>query len=138
MTFNLALAAANKALQSAHNREEFFGNHVEMFYAKLKKYTGPAEELWNAVKKHNVSAGNWMGSYTPAEPADLPPLQVTDIWAYSLGHMIEHKPPKKVEAETTFRFFVQLTFDSQKLGHKFFTRFDRNEMLLRLGEAPTY
>src|SRR5258708_10023947 len=75
-------------------------------------------------------------SYTPGEPADHPPLQAADIYAYSLGHMIEHKPPKKTEAETAFNFFVDLTFDSQKLGHKFFTRFDRNAMLMRLGEAP--
>ena len=135
VTFNLAFAAANKALQSAKSREEFFDNRVSMVYAKLKKFTGPAEELWNAVRQHNPQAGNWMSSYAPGEPADHPPLQAADIYAYSLGHMIEHKPPKKTEAETAFNFFVDLTFDSQKLGHKFFTRFDRNEMLMRLGEA---
>lgn len=138
VTFNLAFAAAKKALQSAKCREEFFDNRVSMVYAKLKKFTGPAEELWNAVKQHNPQAGNWMSSYTPGEPAHHPPLQAADIYAYSLGHMIEHKPPKKTEAETAFQFFVDLTFDSQKLGHKFFTRFDRNEMLMRLGEAPEF
>lgn len=137
VTFTLAFAAANTALQSARSQDEFFGNKVAMVYAKLKKFTGPAEELWNAVKRHNPAAGIWMASYAPGEPADQPPLQAADIWAYSLGHMIEHKPPKKPEAKIAFEFFVSLTFHSQKLGHKFFTRFDRNEMLIRLGEIPS-
>jgi hypothetical protein len=138
VTFNLAFAAANKALQSAKTTDQFFGNTVAMVYAKLKKFTGPAEELWDAVKLHNRAAGNWMGSFTSGEPTDHPALQAADIWAYSLGHMIEHKPPKKVEADIAFEFFVSLTWDNQKLGHKFFTRFDRNEMLMRLGEVPKY
>jgi hypothetical protein len=31
-----------------------------------------------------------------------------------------------------------LTFDSQRLGHRFFIRFDRNHAQLRLGEVLDY
>ena len=134
VTFDIASAAANKALQTAKQREEFFDNRVAMVYAKLKKFTGPAETLWNAIKEYNPTAGNWMSSYTPGEPADYPPLQAADIWAYSLGHLLEHRPPKKIEAKIAADFFVEATYLNQQLGYRFFTRFDRQEMLLRLGE----
>ncbi|HZQ21680.1 MAG TPA: hypothetical protein VFA89_02675, partial [Terriglobales bacterium] len=49
VTFNLASAAANQALQTAQQAEEFFGNRIAMVYAKLKKFTGPAEKLWYAI-----------------------------------------------------------------------------------------
>ena len=136
VTFNIASAAANKALQTAKQAEDFFDNRVAMLYAKLKKFTGPAELLWNAIKKHNPAAGNWMSSYTPAEPREYPPLQAADIWAYSLGHMQEHHPPKKREAVRAFDFFVNLTFINQNLGHNFFTFFDREKLLSVLGEPP--
>jgi hypothetical protein len=136
VTFNLAFAAANSALQTAQQAEEFFANRVNMVYAKLKKVTGPAKELWEAVKKFNPAAGNWMGSYTVEEPRDCPPLQAADIWAYSLGHMQERQPPKKEEARMAFQFFLHATHLTQGLGHKFFTFFDRKELLLRLGEVP--
>jgi len=92
VTFNLASAAANQALQTAKEMHEFWDNRIAMVYAKLRGFTGPAEKLWYAIKEHNFGAGNWMSSYTPAEPADVPPLQVADIWAYSLGHMMENQP----------------------------------------------
>jgi hypothetical protein len=136
VTFNLASAAANRALQTARQAEEFFGNRIAMVYAKLKKVTGPAEQLWDAIKEHNPEAGNWMSSYTPGEPADFPPLQAADIWAYSLGHMQEKQKTAKQEARSAFQFFLGATFRAQGLGHKYFTFFDRKEMLLRLGELP--
>lgn len=107
-----------------------------MVYAKLKKFTGPAEQLWDAIKEHNVGAGNWMSSYTPGEPADYPPLQAADIWAYSLGHIQEKQTKAREEARIAANAFVHATFVTQGLGHKFFTFFDRKEMLLRLGELP--
>lgn len=148
VTFNIAFAAANCALQTAKEGEEFFGNRVAMVYAKLRKFTGPAGELWDAIKDAHAQAelasgvpfpgaGHWMGSYTPAEPADFPPLQAADIWAYSLGHRSEKAlgVPKE-EAVMASDFFVKATFLSQGLGYKFYTFFDRKEMLLRLGELP--
>lgn len=134
VTFNLAFAAANRALQTATAREEFFGNRIAMVYAKLRKFTGPAEKLWDAIKEHNIAAGNWMSSYTPAEPADYPPLQVADILAYCLGHIQEKQKAAKEEAKMAFDVFLHATYLNQGLGHKFFTFFDRKEMLLRLGE----
>jgi Protein of unknown function (DUF3800) len=136
VTFNLASAAANRALQTAQRAEEFFGNQISMTYAKLKKVTGPAEELWNAIKEHNPGAGHWMGSYTVGEPIDFPPLQTADIWAYTIGHMQEKQKTAKEEAQIAFRFFLNATFRNQSLGNKYFTFFDRKEMLLRLGELP--
>jgi hypothetical protein len=128
VTFNIAFATANKGLQTAKQVEDFFGNRVAMTYAKLKKVTGPAEKLWEAIKAGNPAAGNWMSSYAVAEPFDTPPLQAIDIWAYSLGHMQEYHPPKRIEARIAFDFFVHSTFQNQNLGHKFFTFFDRKEM----------
>lgn len=136
VTFNLASAAANQALQTAQEAQDFFGNRIAMVYTKLQKFTGPAEKLWGAIKFYNSGVGNWMGSYTPGEPSDIPPLQAADIWAYSLGHMQEKQQSAKEEAKTAFHFFVNATFSHQGLGHKYFTFFDRREMLQRLGEIP--
>lgn len=135
VTFNLGFAAANRALQTAQQAEDFFGNRIAMVYAKLKKFTGPAEKLWEAVKQHNAT-GQWMGSYTPGEPADYPPLQAADIFAYSLGHIQEKQKSAKEEAHIAFNVFLHATCLTQGLGHKFFTFFDRKELLLRLGELP--
>ncbi|HVB54906.1 MAG TPA: DUF3800 domain-containing protein [Candidatus Acidoferrales bacterium] len=136
VTFNLAAAAANRALQTAQEREEFFGNRIAMVYAKLKKFTGPAEKLWDAIKEFNPGVGNWMSSYTPGEPADYPPLQVADIWAYTLGHLQEKQQSGKEEARIAFKTFVHATFLNQGLGHNYFTFFDRREILSRLGQLP--
>jgi hypothetical protein len=136
VTFNLAFAAANRALKTAKQAEDFLGNRIAMVYAKLKKFTGPAEKLWNAVKEHNAGAGMWMNSYTPGEPADYPPLQAADIWAYSLGHCQEKQKKAKPEARMAFNIFLSATFLTQNLGHKHFTFFDRAELLRRLGELP--
>jgi hypothetical protein len=135
VTLNLGFATANKCLLTASRREDFVANRVAMVYAKLKKFTGPAEELWNEIKSANLF-GHWMDTYTAEEPRGLPPLQAADIWAYSLGHMHEHRPPKKKEAQLAFNFFVQSARHGWELGHKFYEVFDRKEMLLRLGEPP--
>jgi hypothetical protein len=50
--------------------------------------------------------------------------------------MQERQPPKKEEARMAFQFFLHATHLTQGLGHKFFTFFDRKELLLRLGEVP--
>lgn len=136
VTFNLGFAAANRALQTAQAAEEFFGNRIAMVYAKLKKFTGPAEKLWEAIKEFNPAAGHWMSSYTPGEPADYPPLQAADIWAYTLGHMQEKQASAKEEARMAFQVFLRATHVNQGLGHRYFTFFDRREMLMRLGEIP--
>jgi hypothetical protein len=132
VTLNLAFAASNKALLTATEPEESLANKVAMVYAKLRKFTGPAEELWNAIKEHNLS-GHWMSSYTPGDPKDYPALQAADIWAYSLGHVHEHQPPKKQEAKIAFDFFMDAASFGYELGHRFYTFFDRKEMLTRLG-----
>lgn len=147
VTFSIAFATANKALQSAETALEFFGNKVEMVYAKLKKFTGPARELWNVIKDAHAEnspgaglpgVGHWMRSYTPGDPSDHLPLQVADIWAYSLGRMIQQRGRRArpiPEAQLAFDFFVKATHQSQHFGHKHYTHFDRNEMLIRLGET---
>jgi len=105
---------------------------VSMVYAKLKGFTGPAEELWNAIKNVNMF-GLWMSSYTPGDPADYPPLQAADIWAYSLGHMGEHQPPKTTEAETAIKLFVTQAMRATH-GHHWFTYLDRAQILIRIGQ----
>src|SRR5438874_13337456 len=70
------------------------------------------------------------------EPTDFPPLQAADIWAYTIGHMQEKQKTAKEEAQIAFRFFLNATFRNQSLGNKYFTFFDRKEMMLRLGELP--
>jgi Protein of unknown function (DUF3800) len=105
---------------------------VSMVYAKLRKFTGPAEELWNAMKALNM-IGRWMGSYTAADPADYPPLQAADIWAYSLGHMGEEG--NKVESQTALRIFIGLAMKATH-GHHWFTYLDRNQILINIGQLP--
>jgi hypothetical protein len=105
---------------------------VSMVYAKLKKFTGPAEELWNAIKKANL-VGYWMDKYTPAEPLQARPLQAADIWAYSLGHHGEHNPPKKKEAQLAYQRLVSMALSNVE-GPRFFTYFDRRHLLEKLGE----
>jgi hypothetical protein len=105
---------------------------ISMVYAKLKKYTGPAEQLWNAIRDANMF-GRWMGSYTVGDPADSPPLQAADIWAYSLGHLGEYRPPKNTEAETACRMFVAQAMKATHGAH-WFTYFDRKQILIRTGQ----
>lgn len=109
---------------------------VSMVYAKLRKFTGLAEELWNGIKDANMF-GHWMSSYTAAEPDDYPPLQAADIWAYSLGHMGEHQPPKKIEAETALNVFVEQAMKTAHGAH-WFTFFDRKQILIRIGQFSDF
>lgn len=126
VTSHLAFAAAVSAADPSVR--------IDMTYAILRGYTGPAEELWNEFKKANLS-GNWMGSYVRGDPADFSPLQAADIWAYSLGHMGEHQPPKKKEAKIAYEFFVGMALQNVSTG-RFFTLFNRDEMLARVWEPP--
>lgn len=89
---------------------------VSMVYAKLKKFTGLAEELWNATKKANL-VGYWMDKYTPAEPLQARPLQA----------------PKKKEAQLAYQRLVSMALTNVE-GPKFFTYFDRRHLLEKLGE----
>jgi hypothetical protein len=122
VTYNMAFATALLGPQEK----------VSMVYAKLKKFTGPAEELWNAIKEANL-VGHSMDSYTPAEPLQALPLQAADIWAYSLGHHFEHTPPKKKEAQFAYQQLVSMALSNVD-GPKFFTYFDRAHLLAKLGE----
>lgn len=106
---------------------------VSMVYAKLRGFTGPAEELWNTIKSLNMF-GRWMSSYTRGEPIDYPPLQAADIWAYSLGHMGEQDSPK-IEASTAFTMFAGLQLKAAH-GHHGFTFLDRRQILMNIGEFP--
>jgi hypothetical protein len=105
---------------------------ISMVYAKLRGFTGPAEDLWKAIRNANMF-GHWMSSYTIGDPTAYPPLQAADIWAYSLGHMGEHHSLRKAEAETAFKCFVQLAMKAAH-GHHWFSLFDRKRMLLNLGQ----
>jgi hypothetical protein len=149
VTFNIAFAAAsiNLSLGIEHAKadverekaslplEEYdylSPASVSMVYAKLRKFTGPAEELWNTMKAVNM-IGRWMGSYTPADPADCAPLQAADIWAYSLGHMRERG--NKIEAQTALQIFVRLAMKATH-GHHWFTYLDRSQILINIGQFP--
>jgi hypothetical protein len=122
-TYNLAFAAAISSPWDS----------VSMIYARRVKFTGRTELWWYAIKQHNPHLSHWMSSYTAGEPSDLTPLQAADIWAYSLSHHFEHVPAKKREAECAFQRFLRMAIDNAA-GHRFFTYFDRREMLLSLGD----
>ena len=122
VTYNMAFATALLGEQEK----------VSMVYAKLKKFTGPAEQLWNAIREANL-VGYWMDNYKTAEPSQACPLQAADIWAYSLGHHGEHHPPKKREAHFAYQRFVSMALSNVD-GPKFFSYFDRAHLLAKLGE----
>jgi hypothetical protein len=106
---------------------------VSMVYAKRKKYTGRAEELWYAIKEHNRHLSFWMSSYTSGEPKDFTPLQAADFWAYELGHHFQTIIPEGRKWRYPFTRFYQLGMKAV-FGHKFFTYFDRRKLLESLGE----
>lgn len=122
-TYQLAFAVAITA-----PREK-----VQMVYARQKEFSGSAGQLWNVIKEHNPLLGFWMNSYTVAEPRERTPLQAADIWAYELGRHFEYVLPNKSEWRWAFRRFVQMAVKNS-VGHRFFTYFDSQEMLDRLGE----
>ena len=127
VSFQIGFAATMLALHSSNPLE----HSVSMSYARLKKFTGPAEQLWQAIKKHNPHVGPWMGSYTAADPIDCLPLQAADIWAYSLGHMHEHHPAKNYEAGVAYQFFLREAM-KHEIGHSFYEVFDRETLLTKL------
>jgi len=125
VTYNIAFGASLLALDPRAS--------VAMVYAKAKKFTGPAEKLWYAIKEHNPLACQVMSSYTPAEPKDVSPLQAADIWAYSLGRTGEKGPEKSQEAYSSLHRLMDIAIKKSP-GNKFFTLFNREQMLARLGE----
>jgi hypothetical protein len=130
------LAAAKKALADNSLLDPQEINRmatISMVYAKLKKFTGPAEELWNGIQNANMF-GAWMGSYTPGEPKDYPPLQAADIWAYSIGHYGEHNPPKKKESQIALSFFVDRAMKGSHGAH-WFSLLDREQILINIGKV---
>lgn len=146
VTSNMALAAARmdfavkkttarEAMETGEpaSKSDFISRYsTSMVYAKLRKFTGPAEGLWGAMKRYNM-VGAWMGSYTPADPIEYPPLQVADIWAYSLGHVLEHKRAKATEAKSALRIFLTLA-ERAALGLQLFTILDRRQILTNIGK----
>lgn len=105
---------------------------VSMVYARLKKYTGRAEELWTAIKEHNKHLSFWMDSYAPGDPQDCTPLQAADFWAYELGHHFHTILPDGRKWRYPFQRFVEIGTKAQ-YGHQFFTYFDRTKLLETLG-----
>jgi hypothetical protein len=104
---------------------------VSMVYAKFRGFTGPARELWDAIRRANMF-GHWMGSYTVGEPLEHPPLQAADIWAYSIGNVGERRESAKPEAGRALQVCTKLAMKAQH-GHHWFTLFDRTEILRRIG-----
>jgi hypothetical protein len=101
---------------------------VSMFYAKLKKFTGEAGELWNAIQGANTLYGPLMNSFTPGDPRDLPALQAADIWAYELGRHFQYVVPNRKPHRYAFRRFVEMASGRCKVGN-FFTYFDRAKLM---------
>ncbi|MGH9712225.1 MAG: hypothetical protein ACRD5M_02890 [Candidatus Acidiferrales bacterium] len=106
---------------------------VSMLYAKFRGFTGPAEELWNALKAVNMF-GYWMASYATGEPLDHPPLQAADIWAYSIGNLGERREAATPEAAIALEVFIRLAMKAPH-GHHWFTRLDREQILGRIGRS---
>ena len=104
---------------------------VSMVYAKFKGFTGPAEELWNELKRVNMF-GYWMTSYAPGDPLDHPPLQAADIWAYSLGNAGERGNTANVESHYALETFIPLAAKARH-GHHCFVRINREMMLRWIG-----
>ena len=121
-TFQLAFAAA--LLQ-------YPPRQISMVYAAHGEFRR-AEDLWEAIKKHNL-VGHCMGSYSRGEPRDFTPLQAADLWAYELGHHFYHILPKGKEFRWPLRELLKIAVRTS-VGQRFFTYFDREEMLLRLGK----
>jgi hypothetical protein len=124
VTYNLAFGAALIDYRSA----------LAMCYAKLKKFTGPAEAWWHGIKEINPVVGRVMGSYARAEPRDESALQAADIFAYSIGRTAESDPRKSAEATLTMRLFDHLIWHKSP-GNKCFVVLNRKELLDRLGES---
>lgn len=136
MDLDAKMAVADKAYRENKSLEDNDFNSrlavISMIYAKLKGFTGQAEELWKAIRRVNMF-GAWMSSYTVGEPQQRPPLQAADIWAYSLGHKGEHDQPKYIEAQIALSFFVDRAMKHSHGAH-WFTYLDRNQILVNIGQ----
>jgi hypothetical protein len=108
-------------------------NSVSMVYAKLKGYSGSAEELWKAIKDVHMF-GAWMNSYAVGEPQTCSPLQAADVWAYCIGRYGETNRSLQNEVEKTLKFFIALALKGTHGAH-WFTFLNRDEILARIGEA---
>jgi hypothetical protein len=104
---------------------------VAMVYAKLKGYSGSANELWSAIKSANMY-GAWMSSYQVGEPKDCPPLQAADVLAYCIGRFGERDKKVVRELELALSFFFA---EAQKARHgaHFFTLLDQPAIIARVG-----
>ena len=83
-----------------------------MVYAKFRGFTGPARDLWDAIKRVNMF-GHWMDFYTVGDPLEFPPLQAADIWAYSIGNLGEQRESAKPEAARALQVFVSLAMKAR-------------------------
>jgi Protein of unknown function (DUF3800) len=135
VTANIVWASINASLSEMTEKPDSFVGGISMVYAQLKKFTGPAEGLWDTMKERSP-LGHWMSSYTRGDPKDFPPLQAADIWAYSLGRLGEFQPSGKIEADIAFDFFGNLASQAaEKHGHPFFSLLDKRQILIRLGKV---
>lgn len=105
---------------------------ISMVYARLKRYTSRAEEIWDAIKAYNIY-GNWMSSFTPGDPTQYTPLEAADLWAYELGHHFEYIQPNARPWRWPLKEIVGYSMKKGG-GHKFFELCDRRFMLGVLGE----
>jgi hypothetical protein len=124
-TQHLAFAAALKSYPP---------QKVSMVYAKLKKFTGVAEQLWYSMQEKTF-LGQMMGSFTRDDPGDCTPLQAADLWAYELGHHFQYILPNSKKWRYPFRRLVAMG-TKMAFGSRFFTYFGRLQLLEILGEFP--
>jgi hypothetical protein len=101
---------------------------VSMTYAKLRKFTGEAEELWNAIRDAPSLYGPLFGSFATGEPVHHTPLQAADIWAYELGHHFEYILPNKKPLRYPFQRLVKMASGRCKYC-TFLTYFDKQKMI---------
>ncbi len=115
---------------------EYPPHPVSMVYAKLNKYVGKAEELWNALRIFNPMCGQFMNSFLADEPRTCSPLQAADIWAYELGHHFGRTLPLNKVWRWPFEAIVNQARQQTNRGHgKFFTLCDRQFMLRVLNDS---
>lgn len=89
-----------------------------------------AMELWDALRRYTLT-GLFLHSCVCSRPDEVLPLQAADIWAYELGHHFQHIVPTQVTPRWPFRQFVEIA-QANAVGSRFFTFFDRKELLQRL------
>jgi hypothetical protein len=107
---------------------------LSMIYAKLRKFTGVAEELWHSMQGQTVH-GVTMSSYARGDPADHTPLQAADLWAYELGHHFHYILPNSKPWRHPFKRLVEMA-SKTTLSGTFLTYLGRMELQGILGESP--